>query len=83
MSGLYYGEDPDYWPAFLMHGPAGGGFVSDWDFTEALKFWTDGKHANHGFFLYGDSSDYMVIYTPKVKEVARRPAIMVVYEPAG
>jgi hypothetical protein len=81
VSGLYYGEDGDYWPVFLMHGPAGGGVVSDWDFTEALKFWTVGKHANHGFFLYGDSSYYMRIYTPRAKEPARRPAILVIYEP--
>ena len=26
VSGLYYGEDPDFWPVFLTHyGPAGGG----------------------------------------------------------
>ncbi|MFB3893837.1 MAG: hypothetical protein ACE15C_17635 [Phycisphaerae bacterium] len=81
VSGLYYGEDPDYWPVLLMHGPAGGGAVSDWDFTEALKFWTGGQHENHGFFLYGESSDYMSMYTPKAKDIKQRPAIMVVYEP--
>ena len=81
VSGLYYGDDPDYWPVLLMHGPAGGGAVCDWDFTEGLKFWTGGKHANNGFFLYGDSSDYMTMFTPKAKEINRRPAIMVIYEP--
>jgi hypothetical protein len=81
VSGLYYGEDPDYWPVFLMHGPAGGGAVSTWDFTEAVKFWFDGRHANHGFFLYGDSNDYMRMYTPKAKDQKFRPALMVIYEP--
>jgi hypothetical protein len=55
--GLYYGEDPDFWPVFLTHGPAGGGAVSVWDFTDAVKFWQDGKHPNRGFFLHGDVND--------------------------
>jgi hypothetical protein len=80
VSGLYYGEDPDFWPVLLSHGPAGGGLVSSWDFTEAVKFWLDGKHANHGFFLHGDSNDYMLMYTPREKEMKRRPAVMVIYE---
>ncbi|HZL88277.1 MAG TPA: DNRLRE domain-containing protein [Pirellulaceae bacterium] len=81
VSGLYYGADPDFWPVFLSHGPAGGGAVSAWDFTEAVKFWLDGKHANHGFFLHGDSNDYMLMYTPRVKDLKQRPALMVIYEP--
>jgi len=80
VSGLYYGDDPDYWPVFLAHGPAGGGAVSVWDFTEAVRFWLDGKHENHGFFLHGDSNDYMSMYTPLARDVKRRPAILVIYE---
>jgi hypothetical protein len=80
VSGLYYGEDPDFLPVFLSHGPAGGGAVSVWDFTEALKFWFDSKHANYGFFLHGDSNDYMRMYTPKAKNIKERPAVMVIYE---
>ena len=81
VSGLFYGDDPDYWPVFLTHGPAGGGAVSEWDFTEAVKFWLDGTHENHGFFLHGDSNDYMRAYTPLAKDIKRRPAILVIYEP--
>ena len=81
VSGLYYGEDPDYWPVFLTHGPAGGGAVSVWDFTAAVKFWLDGQHANHGFFFYGDSSDYMQMHTPLARDIQRRPAILVIYDP--
>lgn len=81
VSGLYYGEDPDFWPVMLSHGPAGGGSVSAWDFTDAVKFWMDDNHPNHGFFLHGDSNDYMIMYTPKAKELKQRPAIMVIYEP--
>jgi hypothetical protein len=81
VSGLYYGEDPDFLPVFLSHGPAGGGAVSVWDFTEALNFWLDSKHANHGFFLHGDSNDYMRMCTPKAKNIKERPAVMVIFEP--
>lgn len=81
VSGLYYGQDPDFLPVFLSHGPAGGGAVSVWDFTEALTFWLDGKHANHGFFLHGDANDYMRMLTPKAKNLKERPALMVIYEP--
>jgi hypothetical protein len=41
----------------------------------------NGKHANHGFFLHGDSNDYMLMYTPRTKEIKQRPAVMVIYEP--
>ena len=81
VSGLYYGEGPDFWPVFIAHGPAGDGAVTVWDFGEAVKFWFDGRHANRGFFLYGDSNDYMLMYTPQVKDIKLRPALMVVYEP--
>ena len=81
VNGLYYGEDPDHWPVFSAHGPAGGGAVSVWDFSEAMKFWRDGKHANHGFFLHGDSVDYMRMYTNRAKEIEHRPAVMVIFEP--
>jgi hypothetical protein len=81
VSGLYYGADPDFWPVFLTHGPSGGGAVTAWDFGEAVKFWRDGKHANHGFFLHGDSNDYMRMFTTRAKERKQRPALMVIYDP--
>jgi hypothetical protein len=81
VNGLYYGEDPDFWPVFLAHGPAGSGTVSVWDFAEALKFWQDSKHPNHGFFLHGDSNDYMRMYTSRAREVLQRPALLVIYDP--
>jgi hypothetical protein len=81
VNGLYYGEDPDFWPVFIAHGPAGGGVVSTWDFTEAIKFWLDGRHPNYGFYLHGDSVDYMKMVTPLAKEIKQRPALLVIYEP--
>jgi hypothetical protein len=58
VGGMFYGEDPDFHPVYLAYGP-GNSPVSSWDFTEALRFWTDGAHENHGFFLHGDSFHYM------------------------
>ena len=80
VSGLYYGEDPDFYPVLLSHGP-GSAPVNVFDFTEGLKFWVEQGHENHGFFFYGDSGDYMLIYTQKHKEIRQRPAILVVYAP--
>jgi hypothetical protein len=74
------GDDPDFWPTFLAYGP-GRGTVNDWDFTEAVRFWADGKHANRGFMLHGDSHDYMIAHTREAKEVKGRPAVLLVYEP--
>jgi len=81
VSGLYYGEDPDFWPVYLAHGPAGGGAVTVWDFTQAIRFWHEGGHPNRGFMLHGDSVDYMRMYTPTAKNPKQRPALVVFYEP--
>ncbi|HYT87852.1 MAG TPA: DNRLRE domain-containing protein [Gemmataceae bacterium] len=81
IGGMYYGDDPDFLPLYLAHGP-GGGKVSTWDFKEAVKFWTDGKHVNHGFMLHGDSFDWMMrAHSREAREVKDRPAVLVVYEP--
>jgi hypothetical protein len=80
VGGMYYGEDPDFLPLYLAYGP-GNAPVSSWDFTEAVRFWTDGAHENHGFFLHGDSFHYMGrAYCRDAREVRKRPAILVVYE---
>jgi hypothetical protein len=80
VSGLYYGEDPDFWPVFAAHGPSGGGDVSSWDFTAAIKFWTEARHANHGFFLHG-LNDYARLYTHRAKNIRQRPTVLVIYSP--
>jgi hypothetical protein len=75
------GADPDFLPIYLAHGP-GGGAVSSWDFTAAVKFWTDGKHANHGFMLHCDARDWMMrAHYREAKDVRKRPGLLVVYEP--
>ena len=66
------------WPIFLAYGP-GQGKVNVWDFTEAVRFWTSGKHTNHGFMLHGDSHDYITGFAREAKEVRDRPAVMVIY----
>ncbi|MBI3858368.1 MAG: DNRLRE domain-containing protein [Planctomycetes bacterium] len=80
VNGTYYGEDPDFLPIFLAQGPAGAP-VSVWDFTEAVKFWTEGKHENHGFMLHGDSRDYMKVCSREAKDLKKRPALAVIYVP--
>jgi hypothetical protein len=82
VSGMYYGQDPDFFPIILLHGPASAP-VTSWDFTAGLKFWIEQGHENHGFFLYGDSGDYMRIYMPNAKDIRQRPAIWVVYTKPG
>lgn len=80
IGGMHHGEDPDFLPIYLTYG-AGQGAVNTWEFTEAIRFWTDGKHANHGFMLHGDSHDYMTAHTREAAEVRNRPAVLVIYEP--
>jgi len=81
IGGQYYGDDPDFLPLYLAYGP-GNAPVSSWDFTEAVKYWTDGTHENHGFMLHGDSYHWMGrAYYREAKEVKNRPALLVAYEP--
>lgn len=74
------GDDPDFLLTFLAYGP-GQGKANHWDFTEAVRFWTDGKHVNHGFMLHGDSHDYFIGRARESKEIKDRPAVLVIYEP--
>lgn len=81
MSGeSHAGDDPDFWPVFLAYGPSQGA-VNTWDFTQAVKFWTDGKHENHGFFFHTDGSDFFQAFSSKARKVETRPELMVIYEP--
>jgi hypothetical protein len=80
IGGMYWGEDPDFLTTFLAYGP-GQGKVNVWDFTEAVRYWTDGKHANNGFMLHGDSHHYLMANTREAKDIRDRPALLVIYEP--
>jgi hypothetical protein len=80
VGGCHWGEDPDFLPVFLAHGPSQGK-VNSWDFTEAVRFWTDGTHANHGFMLHGDARDFMIAHSREAGEIKDRPAVLVIYEP--
>lgn len=79
IGGMSWGEDPDFRPVFVAHGP-GQGKVNVWDFTEAVRYWTSGQATNHGFMLHGDSHDYMIAHTREASELQDRPAVLVVYE---
>jgi hypothetical protein len=81
IGGCHWGEDPDFLPIFLAHGPSQGK-VSSWDFAEAVRFWTDGKHPNHGFMLHGDAQDYLASSPSReATAIKDRPAVLVIYEP--
>jgi hypothetical protein len=80
VGGMHWERDADFAPMFLAYGP-GQGKVNAWDFTEAVRYWTDGRHPNHGFMLHGDSHDYMIGSAREAKEIRDRPAVLVVYEP--
>jgi hypothetical protein len=81
IGGMHWGgEDPDFQPIFLAYGP-GQGKANTWDFTNAVRYWTDGKHTNHGFMLHGDSHDYMIAHAREAKDIKDRPAVLVIYEP--
>jgi hypothetical protein len=76
----YAGEDADFLPLYLAYGP-GRGKATSWDFREAVKFWTDGRHENHGFMLHGNGGDYMMAHCRESGEVRSRPGLLVVYRP--
>ena len=82
--GKNWGDDGDFSAVLLAHGPSGGK-TSSWDFTNAVKYWTDGKHPNHGFVLHGTTKneyiDFLWISTRECKEVMKRPTLAVIYEP--
>jgi hypothetical protein len=80
VGGFHWSEDPDFLPIFLAYGP-GQPKVNSWDFAEAVRFWTNGKHPNHGFMLHGDSRDYMIAHARETAEIQNRPAVLVIYEP--
>ena len=81
VGGMHWdGPDPDFRPLYLAHGPSQGR-VSTWDFTHAVRHWSDGKHANHGFMLHGDSHDWIRAWYREAPNVKDRPALLVIYEP--
>jgi hypothetical protein len=82
IGGMHWdGDDPDFVPVYVAYGPSQGK-VNWWDFTEAVRFWTDGRHENHGFMLHGNAGDWMPrAHSRETNEARDRPAVWVVYEP--
>jgi hypothetical protein len=80
IGGMHYGDDADFVPMYLAHGPSQGK-VNRWDFTHAIRFWTDGKHDNHGFMLHGDAGDWFPrAHSREAAALKDRPAVWVIYE---
>jgi hypothetical protein len=77
-----YGEpDPDFLPIYLAYGP-GQGKVNAWDFTRAVKFWTEEGRPNHGFMLHCDHTDFIgSAHSRESADLKSRPAVLVIYEP--
>jgi len=79
---MSWGDDADCTAVLLAHGPGRGG-ACDWDFSHAVRYWTTDAHPNHGFILYGAPKyvDYLNIFSRECGNIAKRPAVMVIYEP--
>ncbi|MCH2176266.1 MAG: DNRLRE domain-containing protein [Lentisphaeria bacterium] len=77
------GDDPDSLPIFASYGP-GQGQNNQWDFTAAIQYWVEEKQPNHGFWLYGDSKDWMLkAHYSESPEEGKRPALAIIYVPAS
>ena len=64
------------------YGP-GTGKANSWDFTHAIRYWTEGKHPNHGFILSspGKYSAALSVFTYRCGDLRSRPCVAVIYEP--
>ena len=80
IGGMNWGADGDFLPLYLAHGASQPGCCT-WDFTHAVRYWTDGRHANHGFMLHGDSKDWFRAWFREAPKIQDRPALLVIYEP--
>jgi len=83
IGGGFSEDDPDYLATFLAFGPGRPGRLHTLDFANAVRFWTDGKHVNHGFMLHGDGVGYMVAFSREAADVRNRPMVLVSYVPKG
>ena len=77
-----WGEDGDCGAIYLSYGP-GNGNANAWDFTHAVRYWTEGKHTNHGFIIssQGKYVHALSIFTYRCKDMKKRPCVAVIYEP--
>jgi len=81
IGGMFWqGDDPDFWPIYVAHGASQPG-CSHWNFTHAVRFWTDGQHTNHGFMLHGDSKAWFRAWYREAPTLKDRPAVLVIYVP--
>jgi hypothetical protein len=81
IGGMYWGEDPDFLPVYLAYGPSQGK-VNVWDFTQAVRFWTDADHPNHGFMLHGNGGDWLAgAHSREAENIQDRPALLIIYDP--
>ena len=77
-----WGEDSDCGAVYLSYGP-GSGNANSWDFTHAVRYWTEGKRPNHGFIISspGKYLHALSIFTYRCRDLKSRPCVAVIYEP--
>jgi hypothetical protein len=82
VGGMHYGDDPDFLNLYLAHGPSNAK-VATWDFTEAVKYWTNPANKNFGFFWHTTPDDFCQGGTPtrETRKIEDRPALRVIYVP--
>lgn len=74
------GNNPDSLAIFAAHG-SGQGKTNLWDMTEITQKWVNGTIANHGFWLYGDSHDWLLnAHYSESETTSKRPTLFVIYE---
>jgi hypothetical protein len=78
----YAATGPDFPPLIVAYGQAGYN-IDTLDFTEAVRYWTSGEHANNGWVMCspGTAMEYTHIWSREAANVRDRPALMIVYEP--
>jgi beta-lactamase regulating signal transducer with metallopeptidase domain len=77
------GSDPDFLPLVVAYGQEGWDDVTI-DFTAAVRHWTEGNHPNYGFALScpTDYQGFSLVWLRHTPVIKKRPAMMVVYDPA-
>jgi len=74
------GENPDSLPIYAAHSP-GQGQANVWDMTEITRQWVEKSISNHGFWLYGDSKDWLLsAHYSESHDAPKRPALLIIYE---
>jgi hypothetical protein len=74
----WHSQDPDSHPIFASFAH-GQGQRTIWDLTSITKKWIKGDIENHGFWLYGDSRDWLLrAHFSESKDQDKRPTLYLI-----